>query len=172
MPACVRETRKISIALKNITITGDQEALLSEFVGTIIPPTDIPGAKELNVHHFVLRMIDDCHDAESQNQFVTGLGQVDEATQRLFGKSFEECTGEERRSLLSELEDKKEQEVTNDGKESQLPALYTLTKRHTVRGYLTSEYIMTNVLVYNMIPGGFNGCVQIKDKNDIQTVIG
>ena len=84
---CVREVRKVPIALKIITITGDQEAMLSQFVETIIPPTDIPGAKELNVHHFVLRMIDDCHDAESQNQFVAGLGQVDEATHRIFSKS-------------------------------------------------------------------------------------
>ena len=59
-----------------------------------------------------------------------------------------------------------------DGKENQLPAFYSIAKRHTIRGYLSSEYIMTNVLVYNMIPGRYNGCIEIKDKNDLQTVIG
>jgi hypothetical protein len=31
---------------------------------------------------------------------------------------------------------------------------------------------MTNVHKYNMIPGRFEGCVEIKDKIDIQTIIG
>lgn len=172
LPACVRDVKQVSVALRNIVITGDQEVLLAEIVGTIIPATEIPGAKELNIHQFVLRMVDDCHDAESQQHFVTGLGQVDESSKKQFGKSFEACTVEERLTLLGDLEATKEQEIMADGEESQLPTLYSLTKRHTVQGYLRSEYIMTNVLVYNMIPGGFKGCIQIKDKNDIQTVIG
>jgi hypothetical protein len=60
----------------------------------------------------------------------------------------------------------------DDGTESQLPAFYSITKRHAIRGFLSSEYIMTNVLVHNMIPGRYNGCIEIKDKSDIQTVIG
>lgn len=172
LPSCLHEARKLSVSLNNIVITGDQEALLAELVGSIIPATETPGARELEVHKFVLRMVDDCQDAENQQKFVTGLGQLDETTKRFVGKSFEDSTAEERHSLLSELESKKEQSAMGDGKESQIPTFYSLTKRYTVQGYLSSEYIMTNVLVYNMVPGGFNGCVEIKDKNDIQTVIG
>jgi hypothetical protein len=67
LPTCVKEVREVSIALKNIALTGDQETLLAEFVGTIVPKTDIPGASELKVHEFVLRMVDDCHDKEVGN---------------------------------------------------------------------------------------------------------
>ena len=172
LPSCVKEVRKVSIALKNIVITGDQEALLADVVGTIIPTTDLPGASDLKVHEFVLRMVDDCHDAESRQQFVTGLSQLDEVTKKRFDKSFSECSVEERLALFGELEEKKEVEKMSDGKENQLPAFYSIAKRHTIRGYLSSEYIMTNVLVYNMIPGRYNGCIEIKDKNDLQTVIG
>lgn len=172
LPACVREAKQLSMVLKNIVITGDQEALLAEIVGTIIPATDTPGAKELNVHQFVLRMVDDCQDTENQQDFVTGLGQVEEATNERFAKSFSDCTTGERMTLFAELEEKKEPEMVSSQQESQLPALYAITKRYTIQGYLNSEYIMTNLLVYNMVPGRFNGCIEIKDHNDIQNVIG
>jgi hypothetical protein len=178
LPSCVHQAKEVSIALKNIVITGDQEAVLAEIVQTIIPATDIPGAKDIQVHQFVLRMIDDCYDTEDQQKFVTGLTQVDELTKKRFDKSFEDCTPEERLAFLQEVEalkkseENKAPELLADGKENQFPAFYTLTKRHTVQGYLSSEYIMTNVLVHNMIPGRYNGCVEIKDKNDLQNVIG
>jgi hypothetical protein len=178
LPSCVHKARELSIALKNIVITGDQEAVLAEIVQTMIPATDVPGAKDIRVHQFVLRMVDDCYDTETQQKFVTGLAQVDELTKKRFDKSFEDCTDEERLTFLKEMdaqkksEEKKEPELLTDGKENQFPAFYSLTKKHTVQGYLSSEYIMTNVLVHNMIPGRYNGCVEIKDKNDIQNVIG
>ena len=100
LPSCVKEVRKVSVALKNIAITGDQEGLLAEVVGTIIPNTDIPGASDLKAHEFVLRMVDDCHDAESQQKFVTGLSQVDEVMKKRTGKSFSECSVEERLAVV------------------------------------------------------------------------
>lgn len=175
LPSCVRQAKQFSITLKNIVITGDQEALLAEIVQAIIPATETPGAKDLNVHQFVLRMVDDCHGTEQQLQFVTGLAQVEGSTKRRFNKSFADFSEEERITFLREVEEKKDAtapELMSDGKESQLSAFYSITKRHTIQGYLGSEYIMSNVLVYNMMPGRFNGCIQIKDKNDIQTVIG
>lgn len=172
VPACVRKVNEATVALKNIAITGDQEALLADIVGTFIPATDTPGAKELDIHKYVLRMVDDCQDRESQQHFVTGLGQVDESTETRFDKTFSDCTTEERITLFGELEEKKTPEKMGDGKESQLYALYSIVKRYAIQGYLSSEYIMTNVLVYNMVPGRFDGCIEIKDENDIQNVIG
>ncbi len=172
VPACVRKVNEATVALKNIAITGDQEALLADIVGTLIPATDTPGAKELDIHRYVLRMVDDCEDKESQQHFVTGLSQVDEIMETRFDKTFSDCTTEERITLFDELEEKKTPEKMVDGKESQLSALYSIVKRYAIQGYLSSEYIMTNVLVYNMVPGRFDGCIEIKDKNDIQNVIG
>jgi Gluconate 2-dehydrogenase subunit 3 len=171
IPSCVKQITQASIPLKNIVVNGDQEALLAEIAETIIPATDIPGAKALNAHRFILRMVDDCQDKESQQQFVTGLSQVDAAIKQKFNKSFEECSTDERKKFLLDLEEKNKKAEDNDKKED-LPAFYSLTKRYSVQAFLGSEYVMTNVLVYNMIPGKFQGCVEIKDKNDIQTVIG
>jgi hypothetical protein len=177
LPACVKSARELTIALSHISITGDQEFLVGDIVSCIIPTTDTPGAGDLNVHHFVLRMVDDCYSPEDQQNFLAGLIQVDQSAEKMFGKSFEDCTIEEKTRLISSwTEEKKdseeETETTVDGKPNQLPAFFAITKRHTVQGYLSSEYVLTNALPYTMAPGGFKGCVEIKDMNDIQTVIG
>ena len=171
LPSCVQQAKEATIALKNVIINGDQELLLAEIAETIIPATDIPGAKALNAHHFILKMVDDCLDKESQQQFSSGLSQVEKAVKEKFNKPFEECSLEDRKKFLLELEQKNKD--TKDGeKKEDLPAFYSITKRYSVQAFLSSEYVMTNVFKYNMIPGRFEGCVEIKDKNDIQTVIG
>lgn len=171
LPSCVRQAKEATIALSNIIINGDQEVLLAEIAETIIPATDIPGAKALNVHHFILKMVDDCHDKESQTQFISGLSQVEKAVKEKFSKPFDECSSEERKQFLLELE-QKNKDAKDGEKREDLPAFYSLTKRYSAQAFLSSEYVMTNVFKYNMVPGRFEGCVEIKDKNDIQTVIG
>jgi len=177
LPGCIREPKKVSIALKNIAITGDDEQALADIVEALIPATDTPGAKELNVHQFVLRMVDDCQDTEHQQHFVTGLSQIDEAAKKRFNKSFEDCSLAEKQQWLNEWDErskmeKSEEETMVDGKVNRIPQFYSLTKRYSIQGYLSSEFIMTNVMAYNMIPGRFDGCIEIKDKNDIKTIMG
>ena len=175
LPSCGKEVKAVTIALKNIAISGDQEAVLAEIVNTLIPATDIPGAKDFNVHQFVLHMVDDCYSPESQQEFVNGLAQVDGAAEKKYNKSFLACSPEEKAGLINsfdELKDKKEEGLKADPQAAELASFFSITKGRTIQGYLSSEYIMTKVLVHRMIPGKFSGCVEIKDKNDILTVIG
>ena len=171
LPSCVQQAKEATIALKNIIINGDQEVLLAEIAETIIPATDIPGAKALNLHHFILKMVDDCQDKESQQRFISGLSMVEKTVKEKFDKPFDECSSEERKKFLVEIEQKNKNAKDGEKKED-LPAFYSLTKRYSAQAFLSSEYVMTNVLKYNMVPGKFEGCVEIKDKNDIQTIIG
>ena len=175
LPSCGKEAKPVTIALKNIAINGDQEAVLAEVVNTLIPKTDIPGAKDFNVHQFVLHMVDDCYDPETQQKFVNGLARVDVVAERQFKKTFLECSPAEKAELLKAwdaLREKKKEELKADPKEAEIAAFFSITKRRTIQGFLNSEYIMTNVLVHRMIPGKFTGCVEIKDKNDVLTIIG
>ena len=49
--------------LPSITyLTDNQDALLASIVETIIPETDIPGARSLNVHTFIQKMVKDCYE--------------------------------------------------------------------------------------------------------------
>src|SRR4051794_22340896 len=76
MPSCLREQGGASIVLKNIRVNSDQEDLLADLVEALLPETDSPGAKSLNLHLFVLKMVDDCHSPEDQQAFIDGLAKL------------------------------------------------------------------------------------------------
>jgi len=155
LPSCLSTPEnELSVSLNNISLTGDDEALISDLVQTIIPATDTPSAADLEVHKFVMKMVDDCYGSDKQKLFIDGLGQLQVMAKSQYGNDFSNCTTEEKASLLETIE--------ND-KESTLKDFYGILKRRTVQGYLKSEYIMKNVLVHNMIPGRFEGCIKIEE---------
>ena len=172
LPACVREAAKsVSIPLKHIQITGSQESVLAEIAETLIPTTDVPGAKAMNVQQFVLRMVDDCQSLESQKEFEKGLADFEQAVDKKYGKSFDALPAADRKNFLSEIDAAAKVEREKDAM-SAVSRFYSLTKRYTIQGFSSSEYVLTNVMHYNMIPGKFIGCVPVQDKNDIKTVMG
>lgn len=153
-PSCLKGDKKASIALKNYTITGNQEELLADLTETIIPSGDGHGAKEEKSHLFVLMMLDDCASKEEQGKFVNGLKQFEEATKKRFGNSFIKCSKEQKVQLLKDIENKKDMS-------EETIAFYNSTKKLTLQSYLSSEYYMTKITGYNILPGHYQGCVSV-----------
>lgn len=170
MASCGWRASETKLPLRNLSVTTDQETLLIDVMDTLIPKSEIPGAKELKVHQFVLKMVDDCYPKVTQERFQKGLDAFDKWAKDTSGKSFEKNSPEEKMILLSQLEQLK---PATDGEQG-LPVrdFYLITRSHTIQGFLSSEYIMTNVLPYTMIPGRFDGCIEIKDLSDIKTILG
>lgn len=170
IPSCVgKETvKEATIQLHKITINGNQENLLAAMAESLIPKTDIPGAGELNAHHFVLHMIDDCYEEDAQQKFLRGLEQAQKAIEDKTGKNFEECTPEEQQAFLKDLD---AGTLTPEG-ENNLKDFYKPFRQLTIRAYLGSEYVMTNVFGYNMVPGRFDGAVEITPTTDLKTLLG
>lgn len=136
-------------------LSPDQDALLAEIVETIIPTTtpngvDSPGAKALNIHNFVQKMVTDCYEKPVQAAFSDGLAKVEAMANQKQGKPFSTCDASQRQAVMAALE-------TSPDKPSQ--DFFTLVKRLTVQGYSTSEYVMTTVYNYQPIPGHYYGCV-------------
>ena len=159
LPSCLpvysKTKKKSSLSLKNIKIDDKEEELLSELSETIIPKTNTPGAKDVSAHLFALMMIDDCYPPDGQDKFVNGLKQFDELTKKKFDKSFVKCTPSERTEILKSIESKK------DIPEN-VAFFYSTIKRLTVQAYTSSEYYLTKVHVYQLVPGKFYGCVPVK----------
>jgi hypothetical protein len=150
---------KASLPLKNMDISMEQEKLLAEIASTIIPKTDTPGAKELGSHLFVLKMLDDCYEKEDQEKFVRGLKAIDEAAKQRHKKPFLQCSRQERENLLLSVESKEAfpQEVFD---------FYNIMKAKTLQGYMTSKYVVLNVIKYEMIPSlSYNGYYPVKNLN-------
>jgi Gluconate 2-dehydrogenase subunit 3 len=155
LPSCLQDNKKSSLSLKNIKIDGREEELLSELSEIIIPKTNTPGAKDVSAHLYALMMIDDCYPPDGQDKFVKGLKQFEELTNKKFGKSFTKCTPSEKTVLLQLIENKNELPEN-------IGFFYNTMKGLTIQAFTSSEYYLTKVQVYQLVPGKFYGCVPVK----------
>lgn len=155
LPACSKNKSKASIQLNKLDISAYQERLLAEICETLIPETDSPGSKSLNLHLFVLKMVDDCYEKVDQENFVDGLGKVDKLTRDRFDKSFINCSVDQREEIMKSIESIK-------GFPEQIYYFYKITKERTIQGYLNSKYVMTEKLKYELVPGRYNGYFPVK----------
>ncbi|MCE6990833.1 gluconate 2-dehydrogenase subunit 3 family protein [Dyadobacter sp. CY323] len=137
---------------KGILLSADQSKNLAAMVETIIPKTDTPGAGELGVSDFVQKMVKDCYDSKAQANLASGISNLDEQSIQKFGKSFADAGKDQRLSLL------KEAEKSTDADQK---AFFGLVKNLTIQGYMSSEYVMTNITHYEMIPARYHGCVPV-----------
>jgi hypothetical protein len=184
LPACSQDKAKSKVALKNIDITADQEQLIGDVSETVIPKTTTPGAKDLLLHLFVLKMLDDCYKKEDQQAFVTGMGHFAEQSQNIYGKTFDRMDTKTREAFLLDIEkedkaeeeaakkngDKKDAAPTNQspGKYSpELKKFYSIVKRQTINGYTNSKYFMTDIAIYELVPGRYNAHFPYKQKQAV-----
>lgn len=164
-PSCTFSAEQVSIALNNLNITGKQEQLLADVVEAFIPATDIPGAKALKIHHFVLVMIDDCRNKQEQNVFIRGLNQLDLLAEHQYESEFFECTSSQRENLLSGTLEGHPELKSLGAIYNEVRQCLSMTKRYAIQGFLSSEYVMINELPYQLVPGHFEGCVPVGQKS-------
>ena len=155
LPACLQHTTRTSLALNNIKVDGDQGKLLAELAETIIPATTTPGAKALSAHLFTLVMMDDCYKKADQQKWLSGMKAFEQASKKLNGQAFADCTVPQREALLTSLEAGKDDK-------SDLSYFYKTTKHLTIQAFSSSKYFLTNVNIYELVPGRYKGCVPLK----------
>ena len=86
LPAC---TKHNPIAhYKHFDISLDQQTLITDMAETIIPKTTTPGATDLNLYGFIIKMVDDCSTKKDQQAFLKGMGEFNDVPKKLFNKSF------------------------------------------------------------------------------------
>lgn len=132
--------------------------LLGEIIDIIIPvttegQTTIPGAKNLNVHQFIEKMVADCYDKTTQSTFLKGLNSVDTVTLDTIGMPFLEGDTDQRLNILR---------LMNRSTDATQKSFMALVKALTIRGYMSSEYVMTNITHYEMAPARYNGYFPVK----------
>lgn len=147
LPSCVLEEGKASIELDHLDVTQGQEELLAEVVETIIPATDTPGAREMGLHLFTLKMLDDCYPAGDQQAFMQGMAAFEELAKSQAGSRFGKLSPEQRREVVA---------AVNAGQApEQVLTFYKILKGEAVKGYLNSELVMTTLRVYELVPGRY-----------------
>lgn len=129
----------------SIQWSADQDQLLQAWMGVIIPESSIPGAVSLGVPAYVKVMLRDCYEPATSTSLMKVLAAL---------PSIEKVSESEKEQLFFQIEQGKQ------GSDAQ-KAMATL-KGLTIRGYMTTEYVMVNHQNYVMAPGFFNGCEPLK----------
>ena len=150
LPAWANAWTSASVGLNHTLLSTSQADTLVDIVDTLIPASDTPGAKALNVPDFVQKMLADCYEPIVQQKVRDGLDRVDTLAKASFGQPFAACDNMQRLDVLKQLQ---------AAPEAANQEMYALIKNLTIQGYTTSEYVMTKFLNYTMIPGHYYGCV-------------
>lgn len=173
VPSCDFTREDVLLAYDNLQISEENKATLQKLCNIIIPShAQYQGAEELALSDFVLVMIDDCYGPEDQQVFSEGLKRMDQY-------AFEQT----RQNFLSLSQDHAEEMVRNilhhplieednaDNSEAQdfeaIRYCVETTKSLTIQGYMASEYIMTEVMPYQLVPGPFHGKVPVVENERI-----
>lgn len=146
LPACVNDKKTSAQTFSHLPLTAKEEEMLAEISGTIIPTTDTPGAKEVGAHLFALRMVNDCYKKEDREKFLSGLRKFSEDVQQQHSKSYVQCSSAERAAILTKAA---------GSKGSDAAYFYSTLKRLTIQAYTSSEYYLSKVDVYKLVPGKF-----------------
>jgi len=137
-------------------MTAEQGQAVAELAEGIIPATDTPGAKQALVERFIDKMLEGFLPDNEKSAFLKGIDQISQRAQSQFSKSLVDCTPEERDQILSHSAD----EAKKAGKSGDRP-FFVVLKQLTLLGFFTSEPGATQVLNYDRLPGGFDGCVPL-----------
>ena len=147
------------------TLNPQEEATVTAMADMIIPRTDTPGASDAGVVGFIDLILSEWYDAAERTHFLDGVAGVDSRTQNLFGKSFVDCSPEQRSEVLIDLGAKMLQEAPPRGRRSSFELLtpvernfYSDFRRLTLTAYYTSEAGATKELHYEVIPDQYQGC--------------
>jgi len=161
LPSCDFSNEKVLIILNKLHITIEEEELLKEIVASIIPEGEIPGAGSLEVHNFVWVMIDDVLTEKKQKSLMNGL---DSKVKDLSGNSFIDLSENDRLAVLKDLLDGniKEDKPENKKNLKDIRNFVKAAKYYTTWGYMQSEYIMTEIMPYQLIPGSYGSCETIE----------
>jgi hypothetical protein len=141
--------------------TDADRALLDEIGETIVPATDIPGAKAVNIGAFMTMMVNDCYNDRQHAVFAEGLGKIDDACKAKYGTSFMASTPAQRTELANALDS--QQKAHNETRAKGDPAHYfRMMKELAILGYFTSEIGCTQAVKYVEVPGAYHGDVPYK----------
>jgi hypothetical protein len=163
LPSCISDPKKVSISLNRLRITPEEEDLVGDIADVIVPQTETPGARAVGAHLFTLVMVDDCMDKEGQEKYLAGMRSFEREVRSATGQSFSDASADKQSEILAAFEEKL------DDASDEVKAFYRATRRYVIQGYTSSQYFLTEVKPYQLVPGPhYDGCAPVtSDKETI-----
>ena len=146
----------VSDGWKPSTFTADQIDMLAEVAERIIPKTNTPGAKDALVHRYLDEAVSYNFDDEEKQELLTGIGVFNTIAQSKFSRNFVALTPKQMDEVI-------QQTVDDSKKEDDLFKIFPKIKGMVAAGYFTSEVGATQALIYEPVPGPYQGCIPLAD---------
>ena len=153
-----------------------QCAFVENLSDIIFPATDSPGAKEAGVIKYIDLVVNKIYTSEEKARFKKGLETCIETVESEQGGKFSDLGTDKLTAFLESHIGSKANKAAHDARkemldEKEAPAdaaaqkeyyLYNFlnaVKSLTVGGYFGSELVATKHMVYNPVPGPYEGCI-------------
>lgn len=150
--------------------TSDDIALLDEIGETIIPTTDVPGAKSVGIGAFMAMMMNDCYRAPAQTAFRAGMIEIAQKYEARYGEKFVGGQAANRTAFLNEIyasARKAKRARATDEENGESPHYFLTMKDLTKLGYCTSEMASTKLFDWQAVPGRYDGNVPYQKKTRV-----
>ncbi len=138
---------------KTEDFTVFESDMISDIASTFIPEGEVLGAKGVEVDKFLTRLFTDCYKETDIQKIKNGIQDLDKSGYEKHKTSFLKCSNIQKEAILMEFSSHKDEEKK---------WFFNTMKNETVRGYTTSEYVMTKFYNYVVAPGDYKGCTVIK----------
>lgn len=139
---------------QNNNFTDEDENILTinEIAGIIIPKTDSPSAKDVNVAPIIINLLHDCYTDQYKKIFTEGLKTINQLSIQTYGKDFITISDIHQKTLIGiiDLEERRQ-------RNSVITHYFRLIKELIILSYFTSEIGCTQALRYLPVPGKFIG---------------
>ncbi|MGB3800186.1 MAG: gluconate 2-dehydrogenase subunit 3 family protein [Lewinella sp.] len=152
----------------NPAFFNDEEArFVTSYIDTLLPTTDTPGGLDVGVDRFIDKVMaaTNAYTADLL-PMQTGIRDFDENARTRFGKVFHELEADQRGQLFSDAEKSPRYQpaVWGTAVGEQPPiGFYRSFKSMVLWGYLSSQTIGTEVLVYDPVPGEYDGDMPLSE---------
>lgn len=139
----------------NTSFTEYEINIISSVVDTIIPSNGEIGALSVGVDQYLVGLISQCYEKEFRGQIRANLYELDDTAKETEGKSFSECERKVQEKLLLAM---------SSGDDENDEDFFNFMKRETIRGFETSEEVMVNYHGWVLMPGFYDGNVDVETK--------
>lgn len=145
----------------NFEELSQHKKLIAALADVIIPRTDSPAASESGVEEFIIKMIIECSDTKTQNNFIEGLEEVEDYCSQKFNTSFIDCSLDQKNQAITFFSNKEKSQneiVAKVQKKLLGNTFFATLKEYTVIGYFTSKAGATESLRYSLVPSKYIAC--------------
>lgn len=154
--------------------SSEEFEFMEELSEVILPKADTPGAKEVEVAAFIDHFVSKVYDNNQLAGFKKNLRKLIGKCRSEFGEEMIQLNAEDKISFVKSLESSDLLPEINIwgnvvDKGSELP-FYKQLKSMILWGYFSSEKVGKEVLLYQPLAPGYQGCVDVTEETRLPSV--